>query len=53
MLKVRVSFSDEIEKDEFIKMLQKETEVLSVSEEYKNRNSKFKRIYVELDKKEL
>ena len=34
-------------------MLQKETEVLSVSEEYKNRNSKFKRIYVELDKKEL
>lgn len=50
MLKVRVSFSNEEEKDKFLKVLEKETDVLSISEEYNNRNSKFKRIYVELVK---
>lgn len=50
MLKIRVEgLPDEVEK--YIKKFKENNEVLQVSKPYKNRNSKYIRVYLEIENK--
>lgn len=49
MVKVRISYSSEEEKDKLINILSKGSKVLNISKPYKNRNNENKRVYVDLE----
>lgn len=49
MVKVRISYSSEEEKDKLINILSKSHKILSISKAYKNRNNDNKRVYVDLE----
>lgn len=49
MVKVRISYSSEEEKDKLINILSKGNKVLNISKPYKNRNNDNKRVYVDLE----
>ena len=51
MVKVRISYSSEEEKDKLISILSKSSKVLNISKTYKNRNNDNKRVYVDLEVK--
>lgn len=51
MIKVRISYSSEEEKDKLINILSKGNKILSISKPYKNRNNDNKRVYVDLEVK--
>lgn len=51
MIKVRISYSSEEEKDKLISILSKGSKVLNISKPYKNRNNDNKRVYVDLEVK--
>lgn len=49
MIKVRISYTSEEEKDKLISILSKGNRILSISKAYKNRNNDNKRVYVDLE----
>lgn len=51
MIKIRLSFDSETEKEEAIKVLNEGFNVISVSKSYKNRDGKTFRVYVEAELK--
>lgn len=51
MIKIRLSFDNETEKEEAIKSLDQSFNVLNVSKSYKNRDNKTFRVYVEAELK--
>lgn len=51
MIKIRLSFDNETEKEETIKALDESFNVLHVSKNYKNRDNKTFRVYVEAELK--
>lgn len=53
MLKVRIYFSSEEEAQELIGSLEKDYKILSKSNAYKDRNSEYKRIYLEVEKENV
>ena len=51
MINIRLSFDNETEKEETIKALDESFNVLHVSKNYKNRDNKTFRVYVEAELK--
>ncbi|MBP3906946.1 MAG: hypothetical protein J6D47_20935 [Peptostreptococcaceae bacterium] len=52
MLKLRITYSNEAEKDEAIKAIEKTFNILNVSRVYPGRNgSKFSNVYIDVDLK--
>lgn len=53
MLKFRVTYNNEKELNQAIKLLKENFEIISISKAYKNTrdNSKYKRIYIDLENK--
>ena len=51
MIKVRISYTSEEEKDKLLISLSKSHKILSISKTYKNRNNDNKRVYVDLEVK--
>ena len=49
MIKVRISYKSEEEKDKLLISLSKSHKILSISKAYKNRNNDNKRVYVDLE----
>ena len=49
MIKIRLSFDNETEKEETLKALDESFDVLHVSKNYKNRNNKAFHVYVEAE----
>ena len=52
MIKIRLSFDSETEKEEAIKVLNEGFNVMSVSKNYNNRDNKTFRVYVDAELKE-
>ena len=51
MIKVRISYKSEEEKDKLISILSKGNKILSISKPYRNRANNNKRVYVFLEVK--